>query len=219
MLGGDHSPFGWAVQYLDAPMDVVLNAVLSAHEGWGHTVRVAAPVPYPSVLRALAPFEAPWTRELVMPCGQWTAYLNNGLNGGDPTAYGPVISERLNVRLVMAANTPRYGPGHQATQLWVSGPLGNPPLLDERTLSASATDGRWEWHASGRPFAFEDLARYQARRISDRLDRSLLLHYLDELGVPAGDETSYGSGVLIQQSVDWPTRKVSVEETLADVRA
>jgi hypothetical protein len=68
------------------------------------------------------------------------------------------------------------------------------------------------------PFAFEDVARYQAHRIRDRFDRSLLLRYLGELGIPADDEAAYGSGVLIQQVVDWPTRKVTVEETLADVQ-
>jgi hypothetical protein len=81
------------------------------------------------VLDDLPPFEAPWTRELVLPCAKWTAYLNNGINGGDPTAIGPAVANLLGVRCVVAQHAPRYGLGHEGTQLWVSGPHGDAPLM------------------------------------------------------------------------------------------
>jgi hypothetical protein len=164
----------------------------------------------------LAPFEAPWTRELALPCGSWTAYLNNGINGGDPTAVGQAVARQLGVRHVMAEHTLRYGPGHQATQLWISGPQGSPPLMIEREISASANGGRWEWHTSGTPLPFEDLDRYSARKIRDRFDRSMLLDYLNALGIPADDDSRYGDGVLVQQVVDWPIRSVSLAEARAE---
>ena len=87
----------------------------------------------------------------------------------------------------------------------------------ERALGAVAADGRWEWITSGAPFEFEDVSRYTARRIRDRLDRPLLIRYLGALGIPADDDNAYGSGILIQQGVDWPVRTQTLEEARADL--
>jgi hypothetical protein len=91
--------------------------------------------------------------------------------------------------------------------------------MNERTLAATATDGRWEWDSSGDPFPFEDLDRYEARRIRDRFDRPLLLRYLTALGIPADFDSSYGDGVLIQQHVTWPRRSVSLDEARRELRS
>jgi hypothetical protein len=216
LLGGAPSPIGWSVQYLHAPTELVLVAVQSIRAET--TLRVSPPRAYPEVLEDLLPFEAPWTRELVLPCGDWTAYLNNFVHGGDPTAIGPAIARLLDVRCVVAEHAPRYGPGHEATQLWVMGPAGAPPLMYERTVGAVASDGRWEWVESGPAFPFEDTARYAARRIRNRFDRELLVRYLDALGIPADDDDAYGAGVIVQQVVDWPRRTVSLDEARADVK-
>lgn len=215
LLGGRASPVGWSVQYLDAGVDAVRAAVEEVRRGTPITVFPAKR--YPDVLFDLPPFEAPWTRELLLECGDWTAYLNNFVNGGDGSAIGPEVARRMKIRCVVAEHTPRYGPGHAGTQLSVTGPLGEPPLFYERTLSGVATDGRWAWHASGTPFPFEDLNRYTARRIRDRLDRELLVHYLQELGIDADQDTSYGFGVIVQQDVAWPRRMVSFEAARAEL--
>jgi hypothetical protein len=215
LLGGSASPIGWFVQYIQASLEAVLDAVRDVRSEV--ELRVAPPRAYPEVLEDLVPFEAPWTRELVMPCGNWTAYLNNFVNGGDATAIGPAVARELDVRCVMAEHAPRYGPGHEGTQLWVMGPQGEPPLMYERSLSAVATDGRWEWHEFGRPFPFEDLSRYTAHRIRDRLDRDSLIRYLQELGIPADDDDAYGHGVLVQQLVPWPRRTVSLAEAIREL--
>lgn len=209
LLGGGASPIGWAIQYVQAPAQDVIAAIRQARKG--EKLRVGEPRPYPASLQALLPFEAPWTRELVMACGGWTAYLNNFVNGGDATAIGPAIAGRMGVRCVVAQHAPAHGPGHAGTQLWVQGPDGEPPLMYERTLSAVATDGRWQWITSGAPFDFEDVSRYTARRIRDRLDRSLLMRYLAALGIRADDDNAYGPGTLIQQDVDWPVRTQTLQ--------
>lgn len=214
MLGGESSPIGWSVHFLEAQFGTVLDGVVRLREG--STIEVRAASPYPGVLARLAPFEAPWTRELVLPCGTWTAYLNNGINGGDPTAIGQAVARQLGVRHVMAQHTLRYGPGHQATQLWISGPEGTPPLMEVREISATATDGRWEWHTSGTALPFEEVDRYSARKIRDRFDRPMLLSYLNALGIPADDDSAYGDAVLVQQIVDWPRRSVSLAQARSE---
>ncbi len=87
----------------------------------------------------------------------------------------------------------------------------------ERTLSAVATDGRWEWHAGGSPFEFEHQERYAARRIRDRFDRPLLLTYLAALGIPVDDDDAFGPGVIVQQVVRWPRRTMTLEEERRDL--
>jgi hypothetical protein len=210
LLGGSASPIGWSVQYIQASLDLVLNAVWEVHRDVPLTV--SPPRPYPEVLMQLVPFEAPWTRELVIPCNGWTAYLNNFVNGGDPTAIGPAVARELGVRCVVAEHTPHYGPGHEGTQFAVIGPQGEPPLMYERAVSAVATDGQWQWVNEGRPLSFEEVPRYTARRIRHRLDRPLLIRYLRELGIPTDDDNAYGSGVVVQQVVKWPRRTVSLAE-------
>lgn len=215
LLGGTESPIGWAVQFIDAPPGTVLEALRSIHSDY--SLEIEGPESYPAVLQRLAPFEAPWTRELVLSCGTWTAYMNNFVNGGDSSAVGPAVAHELGVRCVIAVNAPRYGLGHQATQLEVMGPAGTPPLMYERTLSASATDGRWEWHEWGAAFPFEDTVRYQARRIRDRFDRGLLIVYLAELGIDADNDDAYGEGVILQQKVPWKRRTVSLGDARRDL--
>jgi hypothetical protein len=144
--------------------------------------------------------------------GLWTAYLNNFVDGGDATAIGAMLMKRLGIRLVVGDNSPKYGPGHQATQLWVLGPDGDPPLMYRRTIAAHATDGRWTWDQSGVPFDFEHTERYSARRIRDRFDRPLLVEYLEQFGISADDDAFYGDGILVQQRVTYATRTQSLLE-------
>src|SRR5690606_1138528 len=111
--------------------------------------------PYPRVLDDLLPFEAPWTRELLMPCGDgWTAYLNNFVDGGAPPAGAAHLAAQRGVRCVVAGHSAPDASGQRSTQLWVHGPDGAPPLMYERTLAAHCEDGRWKWLVSGTPFAF-----------------------------------------------------------------
>src|SRR5918994_3958676 len=58
----------------------------------GRKLKQSAVPSLSSVVTALEPFEAPWTREVLFDCGKWTAYLNNGLYGGDPTAGAPYLT-------------------------------------------------------------------------------------------------------------------------------
>lgn len=205
------SPLGWSVQYVAAACDAVVSELTSWRQCLG-TVTMSPPAPFKEALKALLPFESPWTRELLAPCGTWTAYLNNGAGGGDATASAAVVARRMKARHVMAENAPWYGPGHAATQVWVSGPGGDGPLMSIRTVSVAATDGRWEWYEEGAPLPFEEVERYGARRKRDMFDRDLLLRYLDALGIPAHDDSAYGPGVVVQQHVAWPRRTTSLEE-------
>lgn len=211
LFGGEACPLGLSVQFVEAPeCDVV-----AAFPGeWAHCTSSPTGRTFPSALESMLPFQAPWTRILTASVGGWTAVTNNFRLGGDTTAPGPAVADTLGVRCVVAEHVPPYGPGHAATQLWVMGPGGEPPLMSIRTLSAHATDGRWSWEESGTPFAFEETGRHTARRKRDRLDRDLLLSYLVALGIPVDDD-AYGPATL-HQGRRWPDiLEVSLEEERA----
>lgn len=209
LLGGSLSPAGLTVSFLEAPLSRVVERLTTWREGLGQSLEVS-PADLSS-LRGL-PFESPWTREVLLDCGDWTAYLNNDIGGGDPTAAAPYLSAALGVRCVIAMHAPPHGPGHASTQLWLLGPDGVPPLMYVRTISAIAEDGRWSWHVSGIPQPFERRERYHARRIRDRLDRPLLVGYLAALGIDVDRESFFEAGVLVRQRVTYSVRTMTADE-------
>jgi hypothetical protein len=210
LLGGSLRPLGGAVSFIDAPFTDVLAAVLEVREGRRFDVSPSAP--FPQCVWALDPMEAPWTKELVIDCDGWSTYLNNGISGGDLTAIAPAVAQRHGWQCISAEHMPRFGPGHAATQLWIQGPSGTPPLGYVRTISAYAEDGRWSWRESGSIQSFEQIERYTVRRKRDRLDRPLLVEYLKALRIHVDDARFFGSGVVVTQRVDWPIRTESVEQ-------
>ena len=208
MFGGDLCPQGLSVQFLEVPETEV---TAQFHDVFGDVLSVSTGSNFPQALNTLLPFQAPWTRMLTAQVGRWTALTNNFINGGDNTAPGPAIGRDLGVRCVVATHAPRFGPGHAQTQLEVSGPGGEPPLMYIRSISATATDGRWEWDEWGAPFPWEETERYTARLKRDRFDRPMLLRYLAELGISVDDD-AYGVATLHQQQVTWSSREVSLDE-------
>jgi len=212
LFGGDACPLGLSVHFFEAAEAEVIAALP------GDLAQVASTATgsrFPRALDTLLPFQAPWTRMLTAQVVRWTALTNNFINGGDGTAPGPAVMRRLGVRCVVATHAPRYGPGHQQSQLEVMGPDGQPPLMHIRSLSATATDGRWEWFESGTPFPFEDAERYASRRKRDRFDRPMLVAYLSGLGIPVDDD-AYGDATVHQMQVTWRSREVTLEEARAD---
>ncbi|MGF1667419.1 MAG: hypothetical protein ACFCVC_14250 [Acidimicrobiia bacterium] len=215
-LGGELSPIGDTVSFLRRPAADVLEVINGIRAD--ATLEVADVGRLPGSVSRLDPMEAPWTTEVVIDCGDWTAYLNNSIGGGDITAIAPAVGRILNTVCVGAQHSERYGPGHAATQLWLQGPDGEPPLMYVRTLSAHCQDGRWSWRTSGAIQDFEKPERYERRRIAQRFDRTTLTEYLDALGIRMDDPSFFGDGTAIRHVVDWNARRQSVAEWRAENR-
>lgn len=213
-LASELAPIGSAISFLRRPAPDVLDVINDIRAD--ATVEVTEAGQLPRSAHVLDPMEAPWTTELVIDCGAWTAYLNNSIGGGDITAIAPAIGRILKTACVSAQHKDPYGPGHAATQLWLQGPGGKPPLMYIRTLSAHCQDGRWSWHSSGTLQDFEQPERYTRRSIAQRLDRATLVSYLDALGIRVDDPNFFGEGIAIRQIVDWSRRRQSVAEWRAE---
>ena len=192
LLGGEASPVGWWVTFVSSPIGEV-EEWLTTRWFDGRVVTVVEPGSYPACLAELEPLESPWTKHLLVEAGEWTMHLSNSLAGGDPSAPGPVISQELKCRVLVAGHSQRHGPGHEGTALWVFGPDGEPPLQYVRTVQVDCADGRWSWHESGEPLEFERTDRYSVRRKRDRFDRDLLLDYLAAFGVSPDDLSTFGA--------------------------
>lgn len=210
-LGCELAPAGLSIGFLRADFSEVAQAFTSWRQGLGQVLEVAN-ASVSSTIADIEPFQAPWTREVLFDCGPWTAYLNNGIDGGDPTASAPHVANLLGVDLFVALHAPRHDPGHASTQLWVIGPSGTPPLMYRRSICADCVDGQWSWRENGAPLPFERVERYSARRIRDRLDRPMLIDYLEANEIHADDPGFYGHGVTFTQKVHYPVRTESAAE-------
>lgn len=210
VLGGQLSPVGWSVGFLEAPLEQVVERLLGWRRGLGANLDVGTVPGWPECLSSLDPLEAPWTTEMLVAHGAWTAYLNNDKNGGDPWPATNYVSGLLDVRWIVASHQLPDRSRHATTQFQLGGPDGEPPLRFMRTIAAHAEDGRWSWHSTGSPLPFERQGAYHARRIRDRFTRALLVEYLAALGIAVDDPGRFGSGVLVHQRVSWPTRPESI---------
>lgn len=208
LLGGSLAPAGLWVSYLHAPLGAVVDALTAWRAGLSQRISRSS-VALPELADALEPFEAPWTREVLLDCGEWTAYLNNGIDGGDPSSASMQLCRTLGVRMLTAGHSPLRASGHGGTHLWVLGPDGAPPLMYRRTIDVHANDGRWRFETSGQQMDFEAPERYTARRVRERFDRPMLVAYLAANGIRADDPSFHRPGQLIVQRVDRPGRPES----------
>lgn len=220
-LGGSAAPIGSTIAFIEAPLRTVHSELTSSRQRVakdGVTIETSDVLPLAEALVWLDPMQAPWTTEVLVGCDFGTAYLNNGLGGGDPTAGAPALARGLDARLVTAMHIAPYGPGHAATQLWLHGPGGEPPLMDVRTIAATATDGRWQWHEEGEVQPWEQSDRYSARVTRTRLDRPLLVTYLAALGIRVDEPDFFHEARAVRQLVPWRVRSQSAAQFRATNR-
>lgn len=141
------------------------------------------PVAFGSLDAAMAACEpgSPWSRDLYLPIGSWTAMVGNGPCGTDLGMMPRDVVRDLGCTVVRAVlGSPRE---RRSTILDVHGPGGEGPFNEIRSIAAHY-EGRWEWHESGDRLPFEEVQAYSARRVRDRFTPQMLQRYLDALGVP-----------------------------------
>jgi hypothetical protein len=222
VFGGGWWPLGWHVGFVEAPFDSVVERFRAwmkdlhgRHRFDGLEGSIA------DQLHALAPLEAPWTRELfVRTTGPWTAHFSNSVLGGDSWPRVSFLAGELGVRWVTASHIPRGQYPYPSTQLWLGGPEGD-QLGFVRTISAGIYDsGRWEFEANGPVQPWEEPEHYQARLKRDRFTRELLLRYLKRLAIDADDPSFYSDGVRVSERALWhwtrPPRTLSLAEARRD---
>jgi hypothetical protein len=184
--------------------------------------------PLEQVLSSLLPLtDGETQRHLFIPTrSAWTAYVENGWTGTDAASPMRVMVRRLSIRCLRVVAVPhtlrRHGGGrYGAVMLDVYGPK-QPGTLHNyvRALGASNDGGRWVFSNVGEPFPFEQVERYQARRVRDRFSFEMLKDYLRHLGLSPFEEDFYmppGSRAWLVQKTG-PFTTAGREYTLEEAR-
>jgi hypothetical protein len=180
------------------------------------------------VLSSLLPLTGGETqRHLFIPTrSAWTAYVANGWTGTDAVSPMRVMARLLSIRCLRVVAVPhtlrgnggRYG----AVMLDVFGPEQPGQIHNYvRSIYAANDGGRWVFGHSGEPFDFEQVEKYQERRVRDRFTFEMLKDYLRHLGLAPFEEDFYlppgACAWLVQKTGPFTT--AGREYTLEEARA
>jgi hypothetical protein len=158
------------------------------------------------LLSSLEPLTMPVTRELlVSTMGGWTAYFSNAARGIDASPRVSYMAQRLKCRGVAVTCIPDIpqdiargrGPLYGSVQFQLFGPERREFLNYERSIWATNDGGRWQFGSSGEIQPFEQVERYTARRIVDRLTSEMLAEYCEALGIRLFDQSFYGPAATV----------------------
>lgn len=145
-------------------------------------------------------------RELVVATRspRWTALVDCGVAGSDPTSTIGYLSRTMRVQGVTVTSIPdrpaydgrteRFG----ARQLELFGPIPTAFLNYVRTISVVRDGARWRFDANGTTQHFEDVAAYSRRKVADRFTDEMLVAYSAALGLePFADDFYPGPCELV----------------------
>ena len=210
-----YAPVTDSLGFLDLPIEQAAEALRSWRSrlhGYARTITLPG-----GLERNIAQLEPLTThvrpRELLVSTGDpaWTAYVDCGARGGDPVSTLGHLAKSQRTRAVLVTHVPhtfdrRTGSGrYGSTQLQVLGPEASDVLGYVRVISAAEDGGRWVFHAMGPPFDFEDVHRYEERRIRDRFTLDMLVRYCAELGLKPFELGFYpGPSALVTSPVRVP---------------
>jgi len=138
----------------------------------------------------------------------WVAVFDNRVKGGTSDGIVGVVSERLATGGLVVCDIPNTfrksnPPGFRglwgATAISAYGKSDSGIWGFTRAVSVRNDVSGWRFHQMGPPWDFEDLERYQARIIRQRLDSTLLAMYCEKLGIRLFDESFYeGPGLAMR---------------------
>jgi len=181
------------------------------------------------VLSSLLPLSGGETqRRLFIPTrSAWTAYVSNQWTGTDAASPMSYMARWLSIRCLRVVAVPhtlrKHGGGrYGAVMLDVFGPAQPGKIHNYvRAIEAANDGGRWVFEQEGEPFPFEQVEKYQERRVRDRFTFEMLKDYLRHLGLSPFDEHFYlppgTCAWLIQKTGPFTT--LGREYTLEEARA
>ena len=139
-------------------------------------------------------------RHLLLPLDGWTVLLNDSTHGTDVGLIPMHAARVLGCRAIRAVAAPGGEGRYRATILEVYSP--NASEREDRLqrfVFAVDDGGKWRFGESGDPFPFEVVQRYSKPRVRDRFTPSMLVGYLQALGVPNAAPDFHGA-MLIEKS-------------------
>jgi hypothetical protein len=196
-LQSSFAPVTFEVGFLEAPFEAVTGAIAGWRRALGVPLRELQGTEATAGLAQLEPVTLSPRRELVLATrSAWTAYLSSSLVPGTSPAVG-YLAEQLATRGCTFLRVPRglLAKGfREGTGFALYGPVSTPtPALNcVRSLRVLKDMGKWRFEEHGEPQAFEDVARYSARKIADRLTPDMATAYARALGIELDEPSFYG---------------------------
>lgn len=159
----------------------------------------------------------------------WCGFFDNSWRGTDASGAMSVMAEQYchcrGMRVVSVPHTHRKAKDswkgrYGAVMLEVYAPYEIDIHNTERAIACSNDGGRWVFSEGGKPYKFENLAQYRAKKIRDRFTSDMLAEYLLHFGMRPFDADFYcprGSSMFL---VEQATRLGPEEEeySLEDVQ-
>jgi hypothetical protein len=227
LLDGRFAPLTHAWGFLEAPLQLVGDAL---YKWTSANVSKVTLEPFEAslgeALLRLEPLTIPPRKQLLMQTvSPWTAYFDNGANGGDPATAVGYLAEYLKCRALAVACVPQtllserkdakgtYG----AVQFQLFAPVRREFLNYERSISVANDGGRWVFNATGTVQPYEKTTNYEAPRIRNRFTPEMLEEYCAALGIRLFAPDFYGPGAILIEVHD-PLPPHHPELTLTEAR-
>jgi hypothetical protein len=212
LLDGEFAPLTYAWGFLESPLQITGDML---YEWTSQNVtRVESSTmksTLPQALLELQPLTSPPRKKLLMQThSPWTAYFDNGANGGDPASAVGYLAGLLKCRGLAVTCVPHtlkserkdakgtYG----AVQFELFAPEPREWLNYERSISAANDGGRWVFNATGTVQPFEKTTQYEVPRIMDRFTPEMLEEYCSALGINLFAADYYGPDAILIQIHD-----------------
>lgn len=148
---------------------------------------------------------------LLVPCGDWVAWFENGLSSQRTwTRYAPRDLRVQSITLGSSLSKECAEGGLEDWEVRESGrmgqvlfrydvPRGAKKFWDCRLVKVDYNRREWRWHQSGVELAFEELENYRRNNIKERITSQTLEEYCNHLGVRPFDESFFdGAGVIVR---------------------
>lgn len=211
LLDEAYAPITSVRCFLEAPLDRLADALVGWLRQMGRTT-TADPLAegFPEVLHHLEPLTfGSHPRELLVATrSDWTAYFDCSVRGTDTTGAVPYLCRVLSCRGVTVEVIPHVGaaPNRRlgSMQFGLLGPTRT-VLNNIRSVAAVHNGHRWEFVAHGDPQPYEELDRYQLRRIPDRLTPDMIERYCQALGIDPFDPAYYRDEAILVRNDAVPT--------------
>jgi hypothetical protein len=225
LLNNELAPLTFSWGFLESPLEPVTSALTRWRES--HSSSVSTQPVFGTLREALVrlqPLSIPPTKELILSTkSSWTAYFDNGVQGGEPTTAVGYLAEALACRGVAVACIPqsaekgeaRVKAVYGAVMFDLFGPEQREFLNYERSVGIMNDGGRWVFVNRGTPQPFEKLDNYHARRLRERFSSELLEQYCAAMGIDLFDPEFYGPiGVIVSmlESLSKDAPKLSLPE-------
>jgi hypothetical protein len=207
LLDDRYAPITSDIGFLELPLERATNGLLAWVRANNRSADdIALVEPFPEVLHRLEPLcSGPRTRQLFVETrGPWTAYFDNGYQGGDPTTVIGYLSRTVSCRGVTARAVPRTIDlfkgrcgRHGSLEFQLFGARETEFLNYVRTIYLTHDGRRWQFGASGEMQPYEMPERYRARHKTDRFTSEMLEMYCRALGIELFDTSFYGPRAVL----------------------